>query len=193
MPAVPPSPSVRNCLQASGVRRGRRCAPSQAKTRYYRKGLCVTIARGIATRRVCHRVGSRGRVPCLPHFHTYICVPSEGYKPSVTRVEWLRHSLRCLRGGVECSNPRVVFTTLALRVVSPCGLRLPLAGGVSSAVCVCLQVAGVAWSAGLRRGCRRYASLRCGGVRGEWRVGVACPCGVRGYVRGMSGGAAPQE
>ncbi len=183
MPAVPPSPSVRNCLQASGVRRGRRCTPSQAKTRYYREALCVTNAMPHATRRVCHRVGSHGKVPYLPHFHTYICVPSEGYKPSVTLVEWLRHScllrvgcpLRCGRGWRGCG----VSPPACPRVTNPrvmCGV----------------PVGTLTWS-GLIRGSQGPSATLVEWLRHSCLAGVERPCGVRGYVRGMGGEAAPQE
>ncbi len=134
MPAVPPSPSVRNCLHASGVRRGRGCAPSQAKTRYYRKGLRVSNARGIATRRVCHRVGSHGRVPYLPRLSTYIRVGffprSAGVVRGLQTLGWRVEYLSAL-SLLACMFRGLQTLGYSCGVASP---LLPLAGGVSSAL-----------------------------------------------------------
>ncbi len=117
------------------LRRGVRMHPVAGEDATCREGLRVTIARGIATRRICHRVGSRGKAPCLPVlFYAHLC-PLFSHVPA--GVSEGRGDPRGMCG-VPIGTLRFLVAIRGLQTLGySCGVApplLPLAGGVSSAL-----------------------------------------------------------
>ncbi len=161
MLAMPPSPTATRRAQLPVSQQGAtvaRMRPVAGEDATCHNAPRVTNAKPLATRRICHRVGSQRKAPCLPVlFYAHLC-PLFSHVPA-----GVSEGLGDPRGmcGVPIGTLRFLVVIRGLQTLGySCGVApplLPLAGDVSSALrawlaCAWRAPAGVSEGLGDPRG-----------------------------------------